>query len=213
MKKTLAVTLLICLLPLLLTRPAISEDARSPATNSPATSSEDRGAGYLPYSEPERMGGGGLFGAIIRTILSLAVAIALLYATLWLIKKFTGATMGPPSQSSLRVVGRIYLGPKAMVYFLRLADELLVIGVNAGAISLLTTIKDENRIAEIEAALRGTHSAGANLPFSKLFDKSLSKFQSVIEKEDHGLDDQLRGIDEQISRLKGMTRKRRRDDT
>jgi flagellar biogenesis protein FliO len=212
MKKPLAVTLLICLLLLSLTHSAGGDNNSAPASNSPVASSDDRGAGYLPYSEPEPMGAGGLFGAIVRTIFSLAVAIALLYATLWLIKKFTGVTTGPFSESSLRIVGRIYLSPKAMVYFLRIVDQLLVIGVNAGAISLLTTIKDESRIAQIEEALRGSHATGGNLPFSRFFDKSLSKFQSGLEKGDSGFDEQLRGIDEQISRLKSMARKRRGDE-
>lgn len=173
---------------------------------------EDRGAGYLPYSEPTPLGYGGLFGAVVRTIFSLAIVIGLLYATLWVIKKFTGSAAGPYAPGAVGVVGRIYLSPKVVVYFVRLVDRLLVIGVNAGAISLLTTVEDEGEIAKIEEAIKGGYSYGSGPGFSRFFDKSMARFQKALDKEDSIFDEQLRTLNEQIGRLKGLARKRHRDD-
>jgi flagellar biogenesis protein FliO len=177
-----------------------------------ATESGDRGAGYLPYSDPAPMGGGGLFGAILRTVFSLAVVLGLLYATLWLIRKVSGGAAGPLAEGAVRVVGRVYLSPKVAIYFIRLAGELLVVGVSSGAISLLTTLKDERQILEVEEALRNVHAYASGLPFSRFFDKSLGMFQKTREGNQSVLDDQLRMLNDHIGRLRGLTRRRREDD-
>lgn len=210
MKKTLAVTLLLALLMTLpATCPAHAAD-QDPSHDPSVSSAEDRGAGYLPYSDPKPLGSGGLFGAVARTIFSLAIVLGLLYVTLWVIRKFTGGSTGPLSESSLRVVGRVYLSPKAVVYFLKLVDELLVVGVNAGGISLLSTIKDEQRMAAIEQALKGAQMPAPR--FSRFFDRSMQRFQKPLERDEAGFDEQLRGIDEHISRLKGLSRRRQGDE-
>lgn len=216
MRKTPAVALVMVLLLLLSTPCAVSgEDAHPASKNAAASQSpsgEDRGAGYLPYSDPTPLGSGGFFGAIVRTIFSLAIVLGLLYATLWLIRKLMGGSMGPFSEGPLRVVGRIYLSPKAIIYFVRIMDELLVIGTNTGNISLLTTITDEHQIGKIEDALRSVQTHVPRLGFSRFFDKSLVRFQKVLEKEDSVFDDQLRGFNEQIGRLKGLARKKQKDE-
>ncbi len=148
----------------------------------------------------------------MRTIFSLAIVIGLLYGTLWVIRRFTGGTVGPLSEGSVRVVGRIYLSPKVVIYFLKLADELLVIGTNAGNISLLTTITDEDQTLQIENALKSAHAEGSGIAFSRFFDKSMTRFQKALQKEDSVFDDQLRMLNDQIGRLKGLTRKKQRDE-
>ena len=190
-------------------------DALRASENADALSSagiEDRGAGYLPYSEPTPIGSGGLFGAILRAMFSLAIVLGLIYATLWLIRRFTGSSTVPSFEGQVRVVGRIYLSPKVVVHFLKLGDELLVIGANAGSVSLLTTIKDERRMAQIENALRSVHTHVPGLNFSRLFDRSLARFQRALDKEDTPFDDQLRMLNEQIGRLRGLARKRHKDE-
>ena len=216
MRKIRRLTLVLWLLLLLpLSSPASGEDAPSGVradTHTVSSETGDRGAGYLPYSEPAPFGSGGLFGAIVKAIFSLAIVIGLLYATLWGIRKFTGGGTGHFSEGAVGVVGRIYLSPKAVIYFLKLADELLVIGTNAGGISLLTTIKDEYAINQIENAIKSVHAQSPVLPFSRLFDKSMARFQKALEKENSVFDDQLRMLNEQIGRLRGLARKRRGDE-
>jgi hypothetical protein len=48
--------------------------------------------------------------------------------------------------------------------------------------------------------------------FSRFFDKSLARFQKALEKDSSTFDDQLRVLNDQIGRLRGLTRKRRKDE-
>ena len=214
MRKPFAAVLILILL-FLLYMPCLvnAEDGSSNSSAAAQTASsgdEERGAGYLPYSEPTPLGYGGFFGAVVRTIFSLAIVLGLLYATLWFIRKVTGSVAGPSTQGAARVVGRIYLSPKVVVYFLRLLDKLLIIGTSAGSISLLATIEDEHEITQIEDALKGVHGSGPG--FSRFFDKSMAKFQKALDREDSIFDDQLRTLNDQIGRLRGLARKRQKDD-
>jgi flagellar biogenesis protein FliO len=216
MRQAIATAVLLCLLMALCpSRPAIGQDSDRPQdalSTAASESPEDLGAGYLPYSEPTPMGTAGWLGAIVRTIFSLAFVLVLLYLTLWAIRRFSASATGPTASGAVQVVGRIYLSPKIVVYFLRLADELLVVGTNAGNISLLTSITDEDAISRIEGDLRSAHAGAAGPGFPGFFDKSLARFQKGTEREDSGFDDQLRTLNNQIGRLKGLARRKRSDE-
>ena len=208
MNKVIAAFLILCLLIVLCPAPvAVGQDADSAALNA-----EDKGAGYLPYTEPTALGSGGFFGAVIRTIFSLTIVLGMLYVTLWLIRKFSAGGTGPVAEGSVRLVGRIHLSPKIVVYFLRLADELLVIGTNAGNISPLATIKDEQTISKIENDLKSGQGGASGAAFSRLFDGSMAMFQKSPEGKDSTIDDQLSSLNDQIGRLKGLVRRRRGDE-
>ncbi len=209
MRKPIATVLVLCFFLLLcLSLPAVGQNGGASPKAPTSQDAEGGGAGYLPYSEPQPLGAGGLFGAILRAAFSLAIVIGLMYATLWLIRKFTGGATGAASGGAVRVVGRIYLSPKVVVYFLRLADELLVVGSNAGGVSLLTSIKDEGDIERIENDLRSASAQISGPAFSRFFDRSMTRFQKTLGREDSPFDDQLRTLNEQIGRLKGLARKR-----
>jgi len=210
MRKTTAV-LMLCFLILLPTISLADNNNAPPPSKNAATSSQnvqDKGAGYLPYSDPSPFGSGGFFGAMVRAIFSLAIV----YVTLLVIKKMTARSMGTSTEGSLQVVGRMYLNPKVVIHFVKIVDELLVVGVNSGNIALLTTIKDEQRIAQIENALRSTQPHMPGVGFSRFFDKSLARFQKALERDSGTFDDQLRVLNDQIGRLRGLTRKRRKDE-
>ncbi len=215
MRKAIATAAIICLFAFLCAPLAAiaQEDGRESRVAEPISQpAEGLGAGYLPYDEPAALGTGGFFGAIARTIFSLAFVLGLLYATLWAIRRFMGGAAGPSAGGAMRVAGRIHLSPKAVVYFLRLPDKLLVIGTNASGIALLTTIDDEDAINLIENDLRSAHGGVSASGFSRLFDKSLSRFQNTPEGEDSVFDDQLSALNDQIGRLKGLARRRSGDE-
>jgi flagellar biosynthetic protein FliO len=167
----------------------------------------DHGAGYLPYSDPSPFGSGGMLGALARTIFALAIVLGLLYFVLWGLRKVTSNTAVSTSGNSIRVVGRIYLNQKTIIYFLRLVDELLVLGASSGNISLLTTIKDPVLIEKIENSLKGAQPYASGKLFSRFFDRSMHRFQKVLEKEDDNFDDQIQELENQIGRLKGLGRR------
>lgn len=188
--------------------PAEGESAQS-GSSAPTAGFEDRGAGYLPYSDPSPFGSSGFLGAVARTAFSLVVVLGLLYAILWFLKKVTSRSGTSGANESIRVMGRLYLNPKTVIYFVKLGDELLVVGTNAGNIALLAEIREERRIVQIENALKGSQSPVSGMPFSRFFDKSLLRFQKTLEKDDLTFDEQIHSLDDRISRLKGLSRKRR----
>jgi flagellar biogenesis protein FliO len=216
-KKLIAAAIALCLLAVFCpVAPALGQDSPALGADSASVTTVgndgEKGAGYLPYEDPAAVRPGGFFGAVLRTIFSLAVVLGLLYLTLWAIKKFTGGAAGPFAGGAVRVVGRVYLSPKSVVYFLRLPDELLVIGTNAGGIAPLTTITDEETISLIEKDLGGLHGGASGPTFSRLFDGSMAKFQKPPEAGEAGFDDQLRTLNDKIGRLKGMARRRKSDE-
>jgi hypothetical protein len=89
-------------------------------------------------------------------------------------------------------------------------DRMLIIGASAGAVSLLTTVEDAHEITQIEDALKGVHASGPG--FSRFFDRSMNRFQKAMDRDESVFDEQLHNLNEQIGRLKGLARKRQRDD-
>lgn len=172
----------------------------------------DHGAGYLPYTEPSPFGSGGMLGAIARTAFALAIVLGLLYALLWGLKRFSSSSVVAPSSESIRIVGRLYLNPKTAIYFVRVADELLLLGTSSSNVSLLTNIKDPQRIEQIEGALRGASPYASGKFFSRFFDRSMMKFQKELGDENSAFDDQIRALDGQLDRLKNIVRRRRADE-
>ncbi|RJP14983.1 MAG: hypothetical protein C4520_20645 [Candidatus Abyssobacteria bacterium SURF_5] len=199
---------LMILIPAVSTR-AGAEEASPANVSPPASEPEDNGAGYLPYSEPSPFGTGGMLGSITRTIFSLVIVLGLLYVALWGLKKISANSPVTASGGSIRIVGRVYLNPKSVIHFVRLVDELLVIGTSSGNIALLSTVKDAAQIEQIESALKGSHPMASGKLFSRFFQKSLLGFQQQTQKDDPAFDDRLRALDDQIGRLKGLSRKRR----
>jgi flagellar biogenesis protein FliO len=170
---------------------------------------QDRGAGYLPYSDPSPFGSGGLLGAVARMVFSLVVVLGLLYAALWGLRKISSQSAAATVGGSVQVAGRLYLNPKVVIYFVRLVDELLVVGTSSGSISLLTTIKDARQLEQIESALKSGQPYVSGKLFSRFFDKSMLQFQKTLDKDEPAVKDQIQALEEQISRLKGLARRRR----
>lgn len=70
-------------------------------------------------------------------VLGLGVVIALLLASLWLIKRLTsprGATVG------LKVLGGVSIGSRERVVLVEVADKVLVLGVSAANVNTLHTL-------------------------------------------------------------------------
>ncbi len=210
MRRKLAVLFVFILLLTLHSATVCAQQA--PYQDSPSSeNAQDRGAGYLPYSEPSAFGTAGMVGAVARTIFSLAVVIALLYVFLWGLRKISSGSAGISQSESVKVVGRVYLNPKTVIHFVKVLDELLIVGASSGSIALLATIKEHERIEQVENALRGVRSNPSGAAFTRFFDKSLHLFQKNEEKEDL-FEDRLKALDDQIGRLKWLARRGRKHD-
>ena len=208
MKKAAALSLILLLLLSVFVAIAKADDEPS-GQESPSTAAPgDRGAGYLPYSEPTAFGSGGFLGAILRTVFSLAVVLGLLYVALLGLKRLSPGSGAIVSNDIVHVIGRVYLNPKTVIYFVRLADEVMVLGAGSGSLSLLTIIKDAGQIDQIEKALKGGQYASGKV-FSRLLDKSIKRFQHASDKDELSIDDNIRTLDDRLGQLRDFTRRRR----
>lgn len=82
---------------------------------------------------------------LLRTLVVLALVVALIYLTLnWGLRKLMGVK-GVPGQGSgvVKVMERIPLDPKRTLFVVQVADEYLLLGGGEGAVSLLAKIDRE----------------------------------------------------------------------
>ena len=86
------------------------------------------------------------FGSLLQVMFGLAVVLAAIAGTAWLLKR-----LGPgqaSAASNLRVVGGVAVGPKERVVLVDVGDTRLVLGVSPGHI---TTLHQFPRPADEEA--------------------------------------------------------------
>ncbi|MFZ4499441.1 MAG: flagellar biosynthetic protein FliO [Burkholderiales bacterium] len=75
--------------------------------------------------------------ALLQMFLSLALVLALMFGTLWLMRRLR-IGQGSPS-SVLKVVASAAVGPRENVVVVEVGEEWLVLGVAPGAVRLLQT--------------------------------------------------------------------------
>ncbi len=78
----------------------------------------------------------GLASGFAQMLLGLGVVIALLLATLWLIKRLS-APRGP--SAGLKVLGGVAIGSRERLVLVEVGDKVLVLGVTANSINTLHT--------------------------------------------------------------------------
>ena len=72
-----------------------------------------------------------------QMLLGLAVVVALLFATLWLLKRLA-APRG--AAGSLKIIGAAPVGPRERVVLVEVADKVLVLGVAPGQVTALHSL-------------------------------------------------------------------------
>ena len=79
-----------------------------------------------------------LGASLLQMAFGLAIVIALLLASLWLIRRL-GAPRG--GGAAIKVLGAAAVGPRERVVLVELGDEVLVLGVAPGSVSKLHDMK------------------------------------------------------------------------
>lgn len=74
-------------------------------------------------------------GSVLQAMLGLAVVIALILGSLWLLKRLS--TRGGAGPGVLQVVAGVAVGPRERVVLVEVADTWLVLGVAPGQVSAL----------------------------------------------------------------------------
>ena len=134
----------------------------------------------------------------------LLVVIALICITVVVLKRLTGGAPVFLDQRLGRVIGRISLSPRATLYFVRIGDRVLVIGVTPTAMNLISEMTGQEVGGEMEQAGREPPRAGA--PFGTHLGQFMSKFsaaQKADEQEDK-LEEHLRDIKGQVAKIKAL---------
>ena len=90
-------------------------------------------------------------GELFKVLGVLCLILALLFAGLWLLKRFgRRAGLGVFGGSHLKIEGQLALGPKKQVFVVRFLNKHLVLGVTDTSINLLTETDAEHDDPEKE---------------------------------------------------------------
>ncbi|WP_228151579.1 flagellar biosynthetic protein FliO [Pseudazoarcus pumilus] len=81
-----------------------------------------------------------LGSSLVQMVGGLAVVVALLLGSLWLIKRLSGPR---GAATGLKVLGAAPVGPRERVVLVELADQILVLGVTQGSVNTLHTLPAE----------------------------------------------------------------------
>lgn len=143
--------------------------------------------------------GGGKRGLVdvLQALISLGIVLAGVCLLVWLLKRFVVGTPVLLDKRVGRVVGRIYLSPKNVVYLVHLADRVLVVGASSASLTCLAEIRDQ---AVVERIVAGTET------FADTFDRanrSMAAEGMAVTPPDT-LDEHMEDIESQITRLRTL---------
>jgi flagellar protein FliO/FliZ len=146
---SLALAVLIPLMPLALFGPQAARAADMSAVNHAARIASGVGAGTAVPS----LG----FGAVLQTVVGLAVVIGLVFACAWLARRLG---LQPSRRGGLvKVIGGASLGQKERVAVVEIGDTWLVLGAAPGNVRLLHTLPAGTAGVEGAAAYGGGPAA------------------------------------------------------
>ena len=91
--------------------------------------------------EAQQAGSGG--GSLVRTIVGLAIVLAVIYGLHWVLKQVKASREGKTSGSGLTSVATLGLGPNRSIHVIRAGDEILVVGATEHGITPLRTYPEE----------------------------------------------------------------------
>jgi len=79
------------------------------------------------------------FGAMLQTLLSLALVVGLIFVAAYFLRRLQGGR-GFGGNGPLRVVGGLMLGPRERIVVLEIGEHWLVVGMTPGGMQTLHTL-------------------------------------------------------------------------
>jgi flagellar protein FliO/FliZ len=113
-----------------------------------------------------------LFGALL-------LVVVLIWGTMWIARRVLKGRMTGASGSDMRVLDRVFLGPRRSIEVVTVGNRFLVVGVTDQSISMLTELSEEDLIVS-----RETQSPMAGSPSGQPGDL----WKSVRRRVEAGLD-------------------------
>jgi flagellar biosynthetic protein FliO len=81
--------------------------------------------------------------SLSRIAISLCVIVAIIYLTVFLLRKLSGKRIGGKKGTAIQIIEQTYLAPKKSVCLLKLADRAVLVGITENRISMLTEMEWE----------------------------------------------------------------------
>ncbi len=113
--------------------------------------------------------------SLTRIAITLAVVVAIIYLTVFLLKKLSGNRMGGVGRGrTVQVIEQTYLAPKKSVCLLKLADRAVLVGITDNNITMLTEFDWDSlpediimKTSRIPGGFQGVLSEAAGRLFGK----------------------------------------------
>ena len=148
-----------------------------------------------------------LFSSSIRVVTALMIVLSLMLITYYFVKKYLlkdGSLLGMDKQ--IKVLSTTYIAPKKSINLVEVAGEILVLGVTAANINLLTKIENKEAVEKIKekkesSLVNWKKNKRTRSSFSRQLDAYTSKADGK-EKKDSSIKVINRLIEEQIIKLK-----------
>lgn len=101
------------------------------------------------------MGAGTVISSLLAIVFSIALVLALAWGALWLLKKWQDRTMGAQGAGTgdrgMRFVRALPLGPRERVVLVETGGEILMLGVTAASITVLSRWNEEGEALGLDA--------------------------------------------------------------
>ncbi|MBI5756177.1 MAG: flagellar biosynthetic protein FliO [Nitrospirae bacterium] len=105
---------------------------------------EGKGEGVLSNNSPD------ITASIFKMVLALGIVLSLLFAAVFLFKKFFGGKIGLAGKGQqIRVITSTYLGPKKSIAVVDVAGERIVVGVTPTHITMLTRLRNDDEFKDL----------------------------------------------------------------
>jgi flagellar biogenesis protein FliO len=142
--------------------------------------------------------------SVRRMLVALLIVVALICVVVFVLKRLMGGAPMLVDQKLGRVIGRIYLTPKAVLYLVRVGGKVLLIGTTPTTINLIAEMTGEELVAELDRTR--SESVTPKVPFAGQVSQFLSKFGAAqrIGDEEAKLEEYLRDIKGQMAKLNAL---------
>jgi flagellar protein FliO/FliZ len=128
-----------------------------------------------------------LFPYILKIVSALAVVVGIMIMSIYLMKRIMKKTGGGINDNELiNVLSTKYVGPKSSIMLIEVLGNIIVIGLSNSQISVLSRIKDQKSLEQMNDIRRQENSPASFSDHLSLFKKKFLSLGSVVEKDNRG---------------------------
>lgn len=141
-----------------------------------------------------------------KMFVALLIVLALICVSVFVLKRVMGGAPVFLDQRLGRVIGRIHLSPKAVLYLVKIGGKILVVGTTPTAINLVAEVTDPEIVSQMEGTRRA-EPGPVRPPFAgrvgRLFSRSGEEAQPTADEEVR-FEEYLRDIKGQMEKLSAL---------